>query len=142
MSHVFDTIREFNDFYGLPNPPRPTLEAVDNVRQRILGFAKTMRDELDEGLEILEKMNNGASDLELLTDLSDWLGDLIVYSASEAAKYGIPTERVLEVIMESNFSKKQPDGSVLKDEHGKVCKGTAYWKPEPLIEAIIKGELE
>jgi hypothetical protein len=40
--------------------------------------------------------------------------------------------------MDSNFSKKQADGSVLKDEHGKVQKGPAYWKPEPQIKELLK----
>lgn len=142
MSNVFDTIKEFNQFYGLPCPAKPTLMEVGSVNQRIVGFTKTMRDELDEGLEILDKLNAGAPDLEVLTDLSDWTMDLAVYALSEAVKFGIPTERVLEVIMESNFSKKQADGSVLKDEHGKVCKGPAYWKPEPMISTILKEEMQ
>ena len=130
MKDIFTTIREFNDFYGLPNPETPTMGAVGEPVRRILGFTKTMRDELDEGLDIIKKINEGADDVEVLTDLADWLHDITVYALSEASKYGIPSEAVLHAIMESNFSKKQADGSVLKDANGKVLKGPAYWRGE------------
>jgi predicted HAD superfamily Cof-like phosphohydrolase len=139
MTDIFTTIREFNTFYGLPNPEQPTLEAVGEPVQRILGFTKTLRDELDEGFDIIKKVNEGASDAEVLTDLADWYCDIVVFALSEAAKFGIPSERVLAIIMASNFSKKQADGSVLKDEFGKIQKGAAYWKPEPAIKAMMFG---
>jgi predicted HAD superfamily Cof-like phosphohydrolase len=138
MTDIFSRIREFNNFYDLPNPTNPTLSVVQDPVQRILSFTKTLRDELDEGLDIIEKINAGASEADVLTDLADWLNDIVVYALSESAKYGIPSEQVLNVIMDSNFSKKQADGSVLKDEHGKVQKGPNFYKPEPQIKRIIK----
>jgi predicted HAD superfamily Cof-like phosphohydrolase len=141
MSNIFKTIEEFNKFYGLPCPIKPTLAEVGNPVSRILGFTKTLRDEIDEGADIITKIHEGATDLEVLTDLADWFNDIVVYALSEAAKYGIPSEQVLGIIMDSNFSKKQADGSVLKDEHGKVKKGSAYWKPEPQIKTIIQEKI-
>lgn len=135
---VFETIKDFNKFYGLPCPDAPTLSAVRDPDGRIRGFIKTVEDELKEGFDILEKYEAGGSDLEMLTDLADWYGDLVVYALSEAAKWGIPIEKVLEAIMESNFSKKQADGSVLKDSSGKILKGSLFKPPEPAIcRAII-----
>jgi predicted HAD superfamily Cof-like phosphohydrolase len=141
MSNIFKTIEEFNKFYGLPCPSKPTLGEVGNPVSRILGFTKTLRDEIDEGADIIAKIHEGATDLEVLTDLADWFNDIVVYALSEAAKYGIPSEQVLGIIMDSNFSKKQADGSVLKDEHGKVIKGPAFWKPEPQIKTIIQEKI-
>jgi len=138
MTDIFSRIREFNNFYSLPNPANPTLSVVQDPVQRILSFTKTLRDELDEGLDIIEKINAGAAEADVLTDLADWLNDIVVYALSESAKYGIPSEQVLNVIMDSNFSKKQADGSVLKDAHGKVQKGPNFYKPEPQIKRIIK----
>ena len=138
MSNVFETIKDFNKFYGLPCPDVPTLSAVRDPDGRLRGFIKTVEDELKEGFDILEKYEAGGSDLEMLTDLADWYGDLVVYALSEAAKWGIPIEKVLEAIMESNFSKKQADGSTLKDTNGKVVKGPNFQPPEPAIcRAII-----
>ena len=135
---VFETIKDFNKFYGLPCPDVPTLSAVRDPDGRIRGFIKTVEDELKEGFDILEKYEAGGSGLEMLTDLADWYGDLVVYALSEAAKWGIPSEKVLQAIMESNFSKKQADGSTLKDTNGKVVKGPNFQPPEPAIcRAII-----
>lgn len=140
---VFETIKEFNKFYGLPCPDAPTLSAVRDPDGRIRGFIETVEDELSEGFEILEKYEAGGSDLEMLTDLADYYGDIIVYALSEAAKWGIPIEKVLEAIMESNFSKKQADGSTLKDVNGKVVKGPNFQPPEPAIcRAIIDAGYE
>ena len=133
MSNVFETIKEFNKFYGLPCPDVPTLSAVRDLDTRVRGFIKTVEDELSEGFDILEKLEAGATELEMLTDLADYYGDIVVYALSEAAKFGIPSEKVLQSIMESNFSKKQADGSVLKDAHGKVKKGPHFQPPEPAI---------
>lgn len=140
MSNVFETIKDFNKFYGLPCPDVPTLSAVRDPDGRIRGFIKTVEDELKEGFDILEKYEAGGSNLEMLTDLADYYGDIIVYALSEAAKWGIPIEKVLEAIMESNFSKKQADGSTLKDAHGKVIKGPNFRPPEPAIcRAIVNA---
>lgn len=139
--NIFDKIGDFNEFYGLPNPGIPTLSAVGDPVKRVLGFTKTLRDELDEGLDIINKLNAGAGEVEVLTDLADWFNDIVVYSLSEAAKFGIPSAKVLEAIMESNFSKREEDGTVLKDEFGKVLKGSLFYPPEPEIRRILMDEM-
>ncbi|MHA0110778.1 hypothetical protein ACXYUI_27030, partial [Klebsiella pneumoniae] len=75
--------------------------------------------------------------LGVLTELSDWLGDLVVYCASEAQRWGLPLDRILSVIMQSNFSKLGADGKPFYDERGKVMKGPNYWKPEPRIQELL-----
>ena len=74
----------------------------------------------------------------LLTEMSDWLGDIVVYCASEARRWGLPLNNILSIIMESNFSKLGADGEPIYDERGKVMKGPHYWKPEPKISALLQ----
>ena len=66
------------------------------------------------------------------------LGDIIVYCRSEALKYGIPLEEVLDIIMDSNESKLGADGKPIYDENGKFLKGPNYWKPEPKIREMLE----
>ena len=132
-----EAIRHFNSMYKLPNEGMPTLKAVGDPRQRILSFAKTLRDEIDEGAEIIDKINAGASELDVLTDLADWLGDIQVYCASEMAKYGIPLDLTLNIIMQSNFSKLGADGKPIYNADGKVLKGGNYYRPEPKIREML-----
>ena len=73
------------------------------------------------------------------TAIADLLGDVIVYCRSEALKYGLPLEDVLDVIMDSNESKLGADGNPIYDANGKFLKGPNYWKPEPRIKALLQS---
>ena len=86
----------------------------------------------------MAKADTDEKKLEVMTDLSDWLGDMIVYCATEAGRWGIPIEGVLEIIMQSNASKLGADGLPIYDERAKVMKGPNYWKPEPKIREQLK----
>jgi predicted HAD superfamily Cof-like phosphohydrolase len=97
-------------------------------------FKPILADELSEVDDIIT--HAGKDEIDDLVALSDWLGDIIVYCTSEAMRYGIPIGDVLEVIMESNFSKLGADGlPIIRDS--KVQKGPNYWKPEPKIREVL-----
>jgi predicted HAD superfamily Cof-like phosphohydrolase len=138
-------IRRFNEIYKLPSHDAPALLPPE----RIDSFRDILAEEVEEGRDISAKYRalldecGGTLDaearLELLTDMGDWLGDIVVYCASEARRWGLPLSRILEVIMESNFSKLGADGEPIYDERGKVMKGPGYWKPEPRIREVLKG---
>lgn len=132
-----DKIQKFNAMYALPRPVKPSLVEVGNWQTRIQQFQAILGEELEEGTDIIE----GTSlPLNILTELSDWLGDIIVYAWSEAARYGIPIEKVLDIIMESNFSKLDEDGKPIKDERNKVLKGPLYWAPEDKIRKLLQEQ--
>jgi len=61
-------------------------------------------------------------DIELLVQIADLLGDIMVYCGSEMAKYGLPQGEILGIIMDSNFSKLGEDGKPIYDDRGKVQK--------------------
>ena len=142
----YQDIKKFNDIYKLPNNDSPTLlgpERVDNFRDILMEEVHEAEEIHDKYKALLEK-NGGelaAEDkLHLLTDMSDWLGDIVVYCASEARRWGLPMEKILEVIMQSNFSKLDENGKPIYDERGKVMKGPSYWKPEPKISELLKDK--
>lgn len=131
------SVANFNCMYGLPVHRTPVLGAdpVDRLRK----FKRTLMDEVNEVDEIVLAAERGANPMDLLVAMSDWLGDITVYCRSEAMKFGLPLEQVLEVIMESNLSKLDADGKPIYDANGKVLKGPSYWKPEPRIQALLEG---
>jgi hypothetical protein len=136
MSKTFaQRILAMNEMYKLPIKFVPTLGA--NTIQRIDNFGVTLADEIGEGRDIVDAMDNGIDDLEALTMIADWLGDIVVYCRSEALKYGIPLEEVLEIIMDSNESKLGADGEPIYNEQGKFLKGPNYWKPETKIRGLL-----
>ena len=125
-----------NAMYQLPANSRPTLPA--DVADRLTRFKATLLDEVHEIDEIVKLSKGGAAQIDIAVAIADLLGDIIVYCRSEALKYGLPLEAVLEVIMDSNESKLGADGRPVYDANGKFLKGPNYWKPEPRIKALLQ----
>jgi hypothetical protein len=128
-------IAAMNAMYRLPahETPRITADTADRLRK----FKKTLSDEVDEIDEIIAATEAGATPIETAVAIADVLGDIVVYCRSEALKYGIPLEAVLEIIMDSNASKLGADGNPIYDGNGKFLKGPNYFKPEPKIRELL-----
>lgn len=137
MSDFSRDIEKFNGIYKLPVSAVPTLDVGVNAADRMVSFKDILMEEVQEIDEIIAAQKEGKSELEVLTMLADLLGDIQVYCASEMAKFGLPLDQVLAIIMQSNFSKLGADGLPIYDERGKVMKGPGYWKPEPKIAELL-----
>lgn len=125
-----------NAMYKLPANERPALP--DDVADRLVKFKATLLDEVHEIDEIVALANKGGAAIDVAVAVADLLGDIVVYCRSEALKYGLPLEEVLDVIMDSNESKLGADGKPIYDANGKFLKGPNYWKPEPRIKALLE----
>lgn len=132
-----ERIAFMNSMYGLPSHSTPTIP--ENVQDRLKKFKATLLDEVNEIDDIVTLADVGASKREIAVAIADLLGDVIVYCSSEALKYGIPLEQVLDVIMDSNESKLGADGKPIYDSNGKFLKGPNYWKPEPKIRDLLES---
>ena len=132
-----ERIELMNSMYRLPINTTPTLPA--NTAERLQKFKATLMDEVHEIDEIVALAENQADPIDIQVAIADLLGDVIVYCRSEALKYGIPLEAVLDVIMDSNESKLGADGNPIYDGNGKFLKGPNYWKPEPKIKALLQA---
>ena len=128
-------ISAMNAMYKLPAADAPTIPA--NVADRLVKFKATLIDEVHEIDEIVQLANSGATASDVAVAIADVLGDIMVYCRSEALKYGLPLEEVLDVIMDSNESKLGADGKPIYDANGKFLKGPNYWKPEAKIKALL-----
>jgi NTP pyrophosphatase (non-canonical NTP hydrolase) len=130
-------IAAMNAMYRLPAHDQPTLP--DDVAERLAKFKATLLDEVHEIDEIVSAAKSGAAPADVAVAIADLLGDIVVYCRSEALKYGLPLEDVLDVIMDSNESKLGADGNPIYDANGKFLKGPNYWKPEPRIRALLEA---
>ena len=130
-----DRIAAMNAMYSLPAHDLPTVP--DDVAERLVKFKATLVDEIHEIDDIIALAKARGSELDIAVAIADLLGDIIVYCRSEALKYGLPLEQVLDVIMDSNESKLGADGRPIYDSNGKFLKGPNYWKPEPKIRAML-----
>jgi len=129
-----------NAMYKLPAHDRPTLPA--DIADRLVKFKATLLDEVHEIDEISRLAVNGDDPIDIAVAIADLLGDIIVYCRSEALKYGLPLEEVLDVIMDSNESKLGADGRPIYDANGKFLKGPNYWRPEPRIKALLTTRMK
>ena len=130
-----DRVLAFNKMYGLARPENPTAPTQERLQQ----FNRALRAEVEELSGVcLTRDNPSCTDLDVLVEYADLLGDLVVYCTSEAVRHGIPLPAVLSIIMDSNESKLGADGNpIIRD--GKVQKGPNYWKPEPKIRELLEG---
>jgi predicted HAD superfamily Cof-like phosphohydrolase len=142
MSAFASDIEKFNGIYKLPVSATPTLEVGVPVTERLKAFKSILGEELNEIDDIIDAAEKQAPAIEVLTMLADLLGDIQVYCASEMAKFGLPLDEVLAIIMQSNFSKLGADGKPIYDERGKVQKGPNYWKPEPKIQVCLQAKMK
>lgn len=130
-------IAAFNLMYKLPSSAVPTLQVGVPLARRLRDLKKILADELTEIDGIVDAVEDGAPDPDVLTMIADLLGDIQVYCASEMRKFGIAQAATLEIIMQSNFSKLGADGQPIYDDTGKVLKGPNYWRPEPRLKAML-----
>jgi NTP pyrophosphatase (non-canonical NTP hydrolase) len=130
-------IAAMNAMYKLPAAERPVVPA--DAAERLVKFKATLMDEVHEIDDIVAQVKSGAPPAEIATAIADLLGDIVVYCRSEALKYGLPLEDVLDIIMDSNESKLGADGKPIYDANGKFLKGPRYWKPEPKIRALLEA---
>jgi predicted HAD superfamily Cof-like phosphohydrolase len=129
-------IAAMNAMYRLPTSDRPSLPV--DVAERLVKFKATLLDEVHEIDEIVALSKTGAAPTDIAVAIADLLGDIMVYCRSEALKYGLPLEDVLDIIMDSNESKLDANGNPIYDANGKFLKGPNYWKPEPRIKALLQ----
>ena len=129
MKEFAEKIKKFNEMYGVESNDVPTNLGQDRLKK----FKAILLEEIEEADEIDLSTDEG------LVDVADLYLDIVVYCASECRRWGIPIEQVLNIIMESNFSKLGEDGLPIKDERGKILKGKAYWKPEPKIKELLNN---
>ena len=119
------------------------------VREMCTAFGQDVHDELHKPenavrglrLRLLSEEFREYMEAEKSTnpvDIADALGDMLVVIYGTAAAYGIDLDNVVREIHDSNMTKVQPDGTVLRDESGKVQKPDGYRPPNL---APILGDL-
>lgn len=132
-------INKMNEMYELA--PVLTYEDIDKRLPQFEDILSKECAELDDITDVLSDVETGNAEqlaFAAKIQMADLLGDIIVYCASEAARWNIPLEDVLRIIMLSNQSKLGADGKPIKNPvNGKFEKGPYYWKPEPAIEHFL-----
>lgn len=154
MPNSFDKVKEFNETFGAPVRTKPGLD-YDDVEMRLgllVEEVQEIRDAyanykfLDTIAKVLAETGVDAMvSVEILTKLKqetyveflDGLGDVRVVNNGLAQGTGMPINEAFDIIHGSNMSKRQPDGTVLRREDGKILKGENYYAPTNGLKELL-----
>jgi hypothetical protein len=128
-------IEAMNNTFKLPTNSNPTDQGNKRLRQII----KVLQDEVSE-LEEALYMEEGS--MKRFIAIADCLGDLNVYIRSEALRWGLPHEEVLDAIMDSQESKLVDGKPLMAEDGSKFIKGPNYIAPEPRIQTILEKYID
>lgn len=134
-----DRIKAMNDTYRLPVNEVPCYPIGLDIYSRVRNFKVILEKEIYEANDILGMIAQRTNKMDVIVAIADLLADVTVYCRSEAMKYGIPLEEVIDIVMDSNESKLGNDGEPIFDEYGKFLKGPNYWKPEQKIKDFLES---
>lgn len=138
MKTNFEMIKEFHDVFSrTPRPEKPTQISSESRMLRaklIFEEFKEVLDDLRINLMVTYESeivldNEGGTKLVHLPSLAKELADLLYVVYGTADVYGIPIDDVFREVHESNMSKLDDNGEVLRREDGKVLKGPNYRPP-------------
>lgn len=122
----------------------------DMVREMCTAFWQDVHDELHKPddfvrgsrLKMLSEEFREYMEAEKLGDPTNICKEaadmVIVIYGTIAAAYGVDLDKVIREVMASNMTKVKPDGTVIKNEWGKVQKPEGYRPPDL---APILGDL-
>lgn len=114
----FEMVDEFHTVYECLKNESPTLiDVADwNLRKQLI------QEEFNELQEAYEEKN--------ILGFAKELADLLYVCYGTAVALGIDIDKVFEEVHESNMSKLDLNGQVLRREDGKVLKGPKYKPPD------------
>lgn len=94
-------------------------------------------------MSIVEKSNSplytmdGKDDITIMAEQADAFVDIDYYNCNAAAKAGLNTDDIFNVVHEANMNKKFPDGTFYRNEIGKVIKPPG-WEEGDVLSIINK----
>ena len=133
----FEMIKEFHRVFGrTPDPKTPTIPNDDSIRLRWSLIQEEMNEVFREMFYYEGEPKTNISLPKLAKELADLL--YVVYGTGAA--FGIDLDAVFLAVHESNMSKLDKNGKVIRREDGKVLKGPLY--KEPNIEHVLEQQVK
>lgn len=130
MTHTpMADVKKFHDIFT----PDAINDDLLNKIDRRLQLMYEEYEEVTQAILYLEetRLNLTSSTLsEAMEELAKELGDLLYVTYGTAEELGIPLEEVFKVVHESNMSKVWSDGTVRRNDFGKVLKPDTYSPPD------------
>lgn len=124
-----DNLREFHDKFA-------AAQRDDDFLSKIERRIHLISEEYGEAIEALVYLENTHLNMtsgtvsEAKEEVAKELADLLYVVYGSAEELGIPLEWAFKAVHKSNMSKVWPDGTVKRNDFGKVLKPDTYIKPD------------
>lgn len=129
MYDPMNDVKEFHDTFA----PDQRNDSFLGKTLRRTGLITEEYQEVIEALEFLEDTYCGMTSFnpkDAKEEVAKELADLLYVVYGTAEELNIPLQEVFEAVHKSNMSKANPDGTVSRNEFGKVLKPDTYVKPD------------
>lgn len=129
MYSPMNDVKEFHDTFS----PEQRNDSFLGKTQRRMSLITEEYQEVTEALEFLEDTYCGMTSFnpkDAKEEVAKELADLLYVVYGTAEELGIPLEEVFQAVHQSNMSKVNSDGTVSRNEFGKVLKPDTYVKPD------------
>jgi len=123
---AFCDVRDFHITFGHPAPPVPTVQPEDRAHKR----GKWIVDEVDE-----------LQEATTLMEQADAYIDIIYFAVGGLVELGINPGPLWDIVHGANMAKRQPDGSVLRREDGKIIKPDSWVAPDAALHAELERQI-
>jgi len=131
QTNPFERILQMNAIFGITTPDEPT----DHGKDRLQKFYKITREEMNELPDCYEDDAIGGG--TNLVSMADYCADQIYYHISEALRWGIDIERVLQAVIDSQETKLVDGKAIWNSDGSKYLKGPNFVAPENAIAEIL-----
>lgn len=152
MKKQYEQVKQFHAACGVEMPDKPTMldigddDAMFFYTNHLSVVNDNLRKDLDGGVmyfrtslmleELIEFM-----DATTIEDQADALIDLMYFAIGTFTLMGLNPEPIFNIVANANLGKVMPDGTVLRDEQGKIMKPDG-WKERFAPEAKIRREIQ
>lgn len=129
-------LKEFHDTFA---PDQREDDPLDKIERRANLIAEEY-DEVQEALEFLERVEEGRTSYQIkeaMIDVASELADLLYVVYGTAEELGIPLDKVFNEIHKANMAKVWDDGTVHRNDYGKVIKPPNHKKAD--IGKVLYG---
>lgn len=128
--------KEFMQVFGMESPSKPLMN-----ESAALFWARLMDEEFKEMTEAFEEFGDNPLNEEAQANLTAEVVDVLYVVMGFAHSQGLPIEAMFNEVHNANMRKMQPDGSILRNEFGKVLK-PVNWYPANKVAVIRRANIK
>jgi len=138
----YNPMKALKEFHETFAPDQKEDDAFEKIQRR-LNLIGEEYDEVVDALNFLERVEEGRTSYsikEAMTEVAAELADLLYVVYGTAEELGIPLDKVFNAIHAANMRKVWDDGTVHRNDYGKVIKPPNHQKAD--IRKVLYGELD